>query len=59
MTVAGPLGAGKKLRRPPDGGDLLSSAWRWEIVGVSLGSLAGLRCFWRFRCVGELEVIST
>ena len=28
-----------------------------EIVGLSLGSLAGLRCFWGFRCVGELEVI--
>ena len=42
---------------PPDGGDLLSSAWRWELVGISLGSLAGFRCFWGFRCVGELEVI--
>ena len=30
-----------------------------EIVGLSLGSLAGLRCFWGFRCVGELEVICT
>ena len=30
-----------------------------EIVGLPLGSLSGLRCFWGFRCVGELEVICT
>ena len=52
---------------------MLSSAWEWELVCFSLGShlvlwlcvgmawtvLAGLHCFWGFRCVDELEVICT
>ena len=51
----------------------MSSAWEWELVGFSLGLcvaqwlsggmawtvLAGLHCFWGFRCVDELEVICT
>ena len=46
---------------------LTSSGWRRFVVqgmevgnvGISLGSLAGFRFFWGFRCVGELEVICT
>ena len=38
---------------------LLSSAREGELVGLSLALLAGLCCFWGFRCIDELEVICT
>ena len=30
----------------PEPATHVSRAWKWEIVSLSLGSLAGLRCFW-------------